>query len=69
MNFTSTLSKEDVRMKKWFKSKMLWVNIIAIASIIVRSEMGYTFTPEVELIILGAINMILRVITKEEIIW
>ena len=56
-------------MKKWYESKMLWVNVLAIASIILRSEMGYTFTPEVELIILGAINMILRVITKEEIVW
>ena len=56
-------------MKKWIKSKTLWVNAIAIVGIIVRSEMGYTFTPEAELIILGAINMILRVITKEKIIW
>jgi hypothetical protein len=56
-------------MKKWYKSKMLWVNAIAIAGIIIRSEMGYTFTPEIELMILGAINMILRVITKEEIVW
>ena len=56
-------------MKSWIKSKTLWVNAIAIASIIIRAEMGYTFTPEFELLILGAINMILRVITKEEIVW
>lgn len=56
-------------MKKWIKSKTLWINVIAIASIIVRAEYGYILLPETELAILGAINIILRIVTKEEIVW
>ena len=56
-------------MKKWIKSKTLWVNIISIISIIIRAEYGYVLTPEAEIALLGAINLILRIITKEEITW
>lgn len=56
-------------MKDWWKSKTLWVNIIAIASIIVRAEYGYVLAPEAEIAILGAVNLVLRMITKEEITW
>jgi len=56
-------------MKSWIKSRTLWVNLIAIGSIIVRAELGLTFTPEFEIVILGLINVLLRIITKEEIIW
>ena len=56
-------------MKKYIKSKTLWVNIIAIVGIIVRAELGLTLTPEGEVAVLGLINLILRLITKEEIVW
>ena len=56
-------------MKSWIYSKTLWINIIAIASIIVRAELGYVLSPEAEIAILGAINFILRIITKEQINW
>jgi hypothetical protein len=56
-------------MKKWYKSKTLWVNIIAIAGIIVRAELGYVLIPEGEVALLALINLVLRVITKEEIDW
>ena len=52
-------------MKKWLYSKTLWINIIAIASIIVRAEFGFTVTPQYEVIILAGINFVLRLITKE----
>ena len=56
-------------MKDWWKSKTLWVNVIAIAGIIIRAELGYVFTPETEVGILVAVNCILRLITKEELNW
>jgi hypothetical protein len=54
-------------MKDWYKSKTLWINVIAIAEIIIRAELGLTLTPEAELAILAGINIALRIITKEEI--
>lgn len=56
-------------MKKWYKSKTLWTNAIGIAAIIIQCEYGFVINPEHEIIILGFINAILRLITKEEIIW
>jgi hypothetical protein len=54
-------------MKDWYKSRTLWVNVIAIANIILRAELGLTLTPEAEVGILVIINFVLRKITKEEI--
>ena len=56
-------------MKDWWKSKTLWVNIIAIGAIVVRAEYGLVLTPVGEVALLGAINMILRKITKEQLVW
>ena len=56
-------------MKIWYKSKQFWVNVIAIAAIIVRSEYGLTLTPMSEVAILAAINLVLRIVTKEPIVW
>jgi len=54
-------------MKDWWKSKMLWTSLIAVANVIIRAELGLTLTPEAEVLILGVIVALLRLITKEEI--
>lgn len=53
--------------KKWYASKTLWINIIAIVA-----WLGFgleVVDPQYEVAALAAINFILRLITKEEIIW
>jgi hypothetical protein len=55
--------------KKWYKSKTLWTNAIAIGAIIIESKYGYPISAEIQLLVLGWINFILRIITKEEIIF
>jgi len=54
-------------MKDWWKSKTLWTSLIAVANVIIRAELGLTLTPEAEVLILGVIIALLRLITKEEI--
>ena len=56
-------------MKQWLKSKTLWVNIIAVAVIIAQGQFGYVVTPELQLSILAGINFVLRLVTKENIVW
>lgn len=46
-------------MKKWMKSKKLWVNIIAIAAIIVQAEYGFIVSPEAQLCVLGIVDLIM----------
>ena len=52
--------------KKWYVSKTVWVNVLAIlAAIFTDIEL----TPETQIAILGVINLILRLVTKEKIVW
>ena len=54
-------------MKKWYKSKTLWVNIIGIAAIILQAEYGFIVSVELEAGILGLINLILRLVSNEQL--
>ena len=51
-------------MKKWYLSKTLWANLIALVSVF-----GLEVTPEETTAILAVVNIILRIITKEELTW
>ena len=56
-------------MKKWYLSKTLWVNIVALAAIIAQTAAGFVIDPESQAAILAVINLILRAVTDEEIDW
>ena len=56
-------------MKKFWKSKTFWMNIIAIAAIIAQAEYGFIIDPEAQFCILGVVNLIIRAVTKEGIGW
>lgn len=55
--------------KKWYMSKMFWVNFIALMSVLMQIYFGKVIQPEIQIAILGVLNMVLRFITKEEIVW
>ena len=55
--------------KKWYASKTIWVNFLALVASVASSAFGYTLSPEIQVTILGVLNFILRFITKEEIVW
>jgi len=55
--------------KVWYSSKTLWLNIIAVVVIILQGQFGYTLSPEIQVAILALINIALRAITKQEIVW
>jgi len=50
-------------------SKTFWVNTIAAVAMLVQSYTGFVIEPEMQIAILAVINMILRMITKEPIVW
>ena len=51
--------------KRWYTSKTLWVNLLAIVALIAQTEFGYILDVEAQAVILAGINLILRIITKE----
>lgn len=55
--------------KAWYASKTLWVNALGIAVIVAQSNFSYVISPETQIYILGGINMLLRLVTKEPVEW
>ena len=51
-------------MKKWYRSRMLWTNLIALLAVF-----GLEITTEEGVAVLAVINIILRLVTKEELVW
>ncbi len=61
---------EKMEQKRWYYSKTLWANFVAIAAIVVQNITGKDIlNPELQGIMLGAANLTLRLITKSEVVW
>ena len=56
-------------MKLIYESKTFWANIISIIGIVAGAKFGFNITPEMAVSILAVINIILRAVTNEEIVW
>ncbi len=56
--------------KKWYYSKTLWANFVAVAAIAVQGLTGKElFNPEMQGAMLGVANFVLRLITKSDVVW
>ena len=55
--------------KIWYKSKTLWVNAISLAASFLQSKYGYAMDGATQGMILTGLNILLRLITHEEIVW
>jgi len=55
-------------MKSWYLSKTLWVNAIALVALIIQTQWGFVVTPDLQAYALVVINVILRLITKAELV-
>ena len=51
--------------KRWYTSKTLWLNLLAIAALVAQREFGYVLDTEAQAVILATINLILRIVTKK----
>lgn len=57
-------------MKKWYTSKTLIVNLLAIIGLLVHHYTGKDIISiELQTLLLPVLNVILRAITKEKIEW
>ncbi len=55
--------------KKWYLSKTVWTNVIAIIGDIMLRFTGHELPAGSEIIGLGIINTILRFVTKTQVTW
>ena len=51
--------------KRWYTSKTLWLNLLAIAALVAQAEFGYILDTEAQAVILAGINLLLRALTKK----
>lgn len=59
----------DGDSKNFLTSKTLWANVLWIGTGFLRARFGFVMPPEMETLVLGAINMVLRFITKGPVTW
>lgn len=60
----------DTTETVWWASRTLWVNAIAIVAMILQGVTGkILISMELQATILGIINMILRLVTKNPVVW
>ena len=57
--------RKAMNTKRWYTSKTLWLNLLAIAALVAQAEFGYILDAEAQAAILAIINLILRIITKK----
>ena len=55
--------------KKWYHSKTLWVNLIALGASIAQAKAGLALDGPTQGLILAGINIVLRIVTKEQVEW
>ena len=56
-------------IKKWYASKVVWVNLFAFVATIAQAIWGFPISPEIQGVALTAVNIALRSITQEKIEW
>lgn len=54
--------------KRWFRSRTLWANVIAVVALIIEANTSKVISPEVQVSILGVINLVLRIITNKGLV-
>ena len=56
-------------MKQYLTSKTLWANVIAIIAIVSAGQFGFVLDGTTQTTMLAMLNMMLRTITKEPLVW
>ena len=51
--------------KRWYTSKTLWLNLLAIIALVAQAEGGYILDAEAQAVILAIVNLLLRIVTKK----
>ena len=54
-------------IKPWFLSRTIWINVVAIAALILQAKYGFIICAEEQAAALVIINLLLRAVTKKEL--
>jgi hypothetical protein len=65
----TTAILDDAVGKKWYESKTVWVNVIAAAAMFAQIQYGFIVDAASQTLALTLINLVLRKITKDPILF
>lgn len=60
---------DQIAGKKWYESKTLWANVVLGVALIVQEQYGYVISPDIQALVITGINVLLRKLTKDPIVW
>lgn len=63
------MTEQVLTGKAFWESKTLWVNILAVVALAVQAQSTFVFDANMQTGLLCLVNIGLRTITKDEIIW
>lgn len=63
------LAVSQMTGKKFYKSKTFWANIVMAGAVAVQAKFGFVVGPELQAFAITGINLVLRKLSKEEIVW
>lgn len=55
--------------KKFYQSRTFWVNVIAAGAMAAQARYGFVIGAEYQAVALSLVNLVLRKVTSEPIIW
>lgn len=55
--------------KKWWLSKTFWTNVIMSGAVALQMKYGFIIGPELQSFAIMGVNLALRKLTKEPIVW
>ena len=61
-------SAKECYGKRWFTSKVLWANAIALIALVAQTYAGFALTAEEQIAILAVVNIVLRLFTTQPVV-
>jgi hypothetical protein len=55
--------------KKFYQSKTFWANMVAAVAFAAQAKFGFVVGPEIQAVGLSVLNIALRKVTNEPIVW
>lgn len=55
--------------KKFYQSKTFWANVLAAVAFAAQTKFGFVVGPEIQAVGLSVLNIALRKITNEPVVW
>lgn len=66
---TAEIVASDLTGKKWYESKTVWTNVLVGIALLIQTRYGFIITPDVQALALVAINLGLRKVTHQPVVW